>query len=491
MNLERYLIKRYTDNEMIKKGYYIRIRKKNDCAKESYSIFVYYHGIKALEWSNETLSTNPAIFLPNGKNVFENKKLLARFQKIPSVVKKDMKTIETYFEFQIGNEASQKETDKQGVKIQIPFGKKQIHTKEELRDEIKEVVKKSKYINDICLSKNRNKILLFLNETKISLLELYDLMLPIIAYTSFSSELQSCELAIKNKQKSNIMIDFDTIEAVIERRIDVYINNRKEQENDYFHTKSDTNQERQKQQDFMVLFNQKEKKDVFYKTKDGKELLLYSKNTYPFELEYMLYAGTDREETDDYGIIRRSSNIKGRIDNILMDNQILHLVEIKYGTSVIGGSNGIHKHLIDLYSCLNISKNTILKELKERIKTRNEAINSIENTIEISHINYDIVCIYQTHSENKKLSKEAVRKRIIDIYDKNTNDKTEVKCSIKKEKTTHINPEYNKNPNLYAAPLLEKNIEELCQMLEKLGCTVRIFLVDDQLKYFEEYQYQN
>ncbi len=486
MSLEQDFIKRYTSSEKIKEGYYLRVRKE----KKTTNIKVYYKGIKMMELANGKFTINTAIFVPNGSNVFENNKLIECYKTIPSAVEKDMKKIEAYFEFCIGSDTKSEKL--KGKKLEVKFSTGTLsQTKEELMSLVVGQLKKTKmisYFTDIILNQNQNKILLFLRKTKFTLTELYDLMLPLLEVTLANKNFQKIEMDVKSKQKEED-IHFDKIETVLENRINVYIQKDNNRTDDYRNSKSETNQEKQKQQDFMILFNKEKKKDIYYQTKERKKELLYSNHTVPFELEYIVYAGKDRREIEDTDEERTRSNIKGRIDNVIVDGDKLHLVEIKHGAGVIAGTNGIHKHLIDLYSCLNISGDVILEEFKERIEIRNEILTDKKQDITLDKIlYYDIVCIYDKMPSKETLSKEAVLKRIKEIMDKNAIDKTVVKCNIKKEKMTDIAPLKNKNANQYSKELLEKNIGELCAMLKSKNCIVRILLVDEAFHFFEEYQ---
>lgn len=484
MSLEQDLIKRYTSSKKIKEGYYLRIRKENG----KINIKIYYHGIKMMELSNGNLIINTAIFVPNGSNVFEGNKLIERYQKIPSAVKTDMQKIEQYFTFSIGSQA--KGESVKGKKLDIHFSTGTLtQTKEELMNIVVEKLRKTKmisYFTDIMLSKNRTKILLFLRKTEYSLEELYDLMIPLLEVTLINTELQKVEIDVKSKRKVE-NIDLDEIESILKNRIQVYIQKDLNRMNDYRNSKSETNQEKQKQQDFMVLLNKETKEDIFYQTKEGKKALLYSNNTMPFELEYIIYAGKNGKGVAEIEK-RAQTNIKGRIDNVVVDGNVIHLVEIKHGTGVIAGTNGIHKHLIDLFSCLNISQDVIFEELQERIKIRNEVLSGKEkNMVLDKKFYYDIVCIYDKKPSKQELSKEAVKQKLHEIMDKNAFDKTVVKCNIDKTKITSVKAEKNNHANQYSKELLEKNVGELCDMLKSKNCIVRILLVDNEFQNFLEY----
>ena len=62
MILEQEIMKRYTSNDKIHEGYYLRVRKE----KGKINIKVYYHGIKMMELYKGNLTINTAVFVPNG-----------------------------------------------------------------------------------------------------------------------------------------------------------------------------------------------------------------------------------------------------------------------------------------------------------------------------------------------------------------------------------------------------------------------------------------
>lgn len=517
MNLEELVIKRYTDNTKIKEGYYLRIRETNGTK----DIKVYYGGIKIFDVVQGKLIVNTSIFIPNSKNVFKNDKFIDKYEKIPTNVLEDMKMLDQYFDIYIGSYASGEA--RKGYKLDLKFADALRNASEQELNKIKEYLSSSvNKFNDLfsaielgklVKSKNdeneesvykRNRILLFLNQSvvsrkikfKIKMTELYPVIIWLLKGVlndwiedDGNRYFQAPLLNIKAELKDDINFDLSSIEKVLERRVNVYTG-KTNNENDYNTTKSSDNQEKQFQQDFMVKFNCNEKEEYTYKDKNGEIKKLYSKNIYPFELEYFMYAGRQKEDEDEDDIDdeRTSKNIKGRIDNTFIDGSVAMLVEIKYGIGVIDKTNGIHKHLIDLYSCLNMNKDFILKEYQERVNFRRKVL-GLDDNVSLDNIKYDIVCIYNKDvPDTSNLSKKAVKDKIDSIYNVNC-----IKAGIGKVKTCN-GKEHDticKNVNCYCKNILKKNVPELISMLneEGINCEVRILLVDNEFNEFEEYSF--
>lgn len=106
-------------------------------------------------------------------------------------------------------------------------------------------------------------------------------MIPLLEVTLASNELQKVKIEVQSKLKVD-SLDFDEIEKIMERRIDVYATIDNQRTDDYRNSKSETNQEKQKQQDFMVLLN-KEKKRIFF---IGQKM--EKKNDYILKIQFLL-----------------------------------------------------------------------------------------------------------------------------------------------------------------------------------------------------------
>lgn len=513
MNLKKMFLDRYLSDEMILKGFYLRIRKEKG-NKEN--IKVYYEGFKIFDLfidkrNNEELFANAQLFIPNSKNVYKDDVFEIDYMDIPSSVIRDTSVIEEYFDMEIGS--GNRGGGDRYVKLDFLFalGAKNIDVLE-LRNLVDERINVD-IKKEVKLIKTRTgsyKISLVLKGKKISFRELYDLKLKLLdqviyklgSYSEdgFKRYFRNVNLNLKFKLNKDISVDdLIRIENVLVYRTIIYagLEGKKLGELDYKNTKSPNNQEKQKQQKFMVMLNNI-REDVMYKSKDGKDLLLYSRDVKPFELEYVIYTGAYKD--DDYDVedseVQKQENIKGRIDNTLFVDDEALFVEIKYGNEVIAGSNGIHKHLIDLYSCLNMNKDEILKYYGYRINDRNEIILGrkldASEKVKVNKIRYDIVCIYNNKDKGNEntLSYNAVKNRIDEIYIKNCYDSMKIGNKEDKIKMCagHNDMMICKDMNNYCRNLLSKNVPELMEMIYELGCEVKILLVDDEFMLFEEYK---
>jgi len=546
MSLKEMFLNRYLSNEKIEEGYYIRIRRNRKNTEEN--IKVYYVGFKIFDLTinktnsgdKEELIVNPQIFIPNSKNVYEGDKLISDYENIPARVKKDADVMEDYFDMEIG---TGKDSNCK-LNFELASEAKKM-TKEELDMYVESVVDKE-FNTDINIKKefisvekgNRKepekkeyKVIMTLNNKKINFEELYKLRLKLLEEViyklvkpyidkdgkmKYNRYFQNVNLNLKFKLNKEINEDdLERIEKALVYRTIIYagLDGKEEDILDYKNTKSPNNQEKQKQQDFMVMFNNKNRLDIMYKTKDGYEKCLYSKDVKPFELEYIIYAGIDKSLEEDKGFKDDDSdkqareNVKGRIDNTLVNGNEALFVEIKYGDEVIDKSNGIHKHLVDIYSCLNMNKDGILKSYGHRVNERNEIIlnKKLDETekVKINKIRYDIVCIYKSDAseEDKGLSRDDVLRKIDSIYYKDcfgakmirNIDDNKKKEEIEEENKIKVcsghkdNNTICKDANNYCRNLLSKNVPELIDMIDTKGCEVKIILVDDKFNKFEEY----
>ena len=136
----------------------------------------------------------------------------------------------------------------------------------------------------------------------------------------------------------------------------------------------------------------------------------------PFEEEYCIQGKTENKK----------SIVIGRIDCIFYsakDNRItdIFLVELKVDTGVIGGKQGLHKHLIDIKNL----DDKFYKNLLEHINERRIFFGENELNYELNKIakHFFIVCGY-TENTNKKLINSIKELNDINskIYDSVPND---------------------------------------------------------------------
>ena len=282
----------------------------------------------------------------------------------------------------------------------------------------------------------------------------------------------------------------DKLEKIMERRINIYCNpEEKNRKGDFsIPSKTENNQEKQFQQKLMDYMSNEEQRNRIINEKQT----CFTMDTIPFEMEFTSY-----QYKGEKGKLEKSiQSIKGRVDNIFIRNHTLVLVELKYGSGVIGGTNGIHKHLLDILSCFEEknSKEEVLKEVTGYIKDRNSILkdNNMEEYVikgfeneedKLEDIEYYIICGYQ--------EKESVQNAIKDIYEKTyreimipTNLKQRQKQNKEKVLKKMIDKEYKKSYiNTYK---IDDFLKDLIQ--KKVLKKVEIYLVNGEYENFERYK---
>lgn len=158
---------------------------------------------------------------------------------------------------------------------------------------------------------------------------------------------------------------------------------------------------------------------------------MYETYAYEAEKNYQHLFMTDEKikyKADEFKDILRFEeeySIKGgRVDNIFLKFNCnapanLYLIELKYGSSVIDGSNGVKKHLEDIKVLMN--NRDKLDEIRENINYRLRWINANTSSeyIEINtfnNVNFWIVIGYADKDE--KLSKKSVEQKLKEINKK-------------------------------------------------------------------------
>ncbi len=125
---------------------------------------------------------------------------------------------------------------------------------------------------------------------------------------------------------------------------------------------------------------------------------------YPFEKEYFIL------------------NTDGRIDCIFFDikeneNADVYLIELKVNENVLGGNNGVHKHLSDIDKLLKKDKETLKRDLKTYMNYRCDALDEQNKKIEeINNIHFWTI-IGVTDEIHKEICKQ-----LLDIYFKNDSE---------------------------------------------------------------------
>jgi len=479
--IRRYLKKEGLENEH---NYVTRIRG----TKDKPELIVYYNGIKYFDYINNKFNLNKSVFLPNSVNM---KSL--EFDNIPPILKSDTEAIEKMgFKFIVGSVS--REYPKKGKKFDLEFSKSQ-----KGNDGIKNILKTGlkKYFPNLDVSLGHpylkkekkylldkpNKYMFFINEDidkkGIKYSSLYNLLLygyktTISSSSNINLEVKSIDfsvsLVIDNIEKLDFNKTFTKLDDIMRRRINIYCDENIDHEGDLINTKGKGHQEKQYQQKLMDIMNDnKRKKDICKRS-------FFTLDTYPFEMEYTMYSKNKNE--------KEITTRKGRIDNIFVRNKTLVMVELKIGTSVIAGTNGIHKHLLDLCNSLENNKEAI-EEAYEVIKNKKEILEKYEGfedyIFDIDTLDskeYYIICGYNK-KEKKKVLNELKR-----IYDKKITDK---ELFIDNEgsysKVTH--KAFLESLKQYDKKLTNMTILEYIEYLKRFDCPVSIILADEDYKKFD------
>lgn len=225
----------------------------------------------------------------------------------------------------------------------------------------------------------------------------------------------------------------------------------------YRHEKTDgiPNDEKAFQQKIMDIVNNNHStinKEHLY---ENKTLSPFNKDIEPFELEW----------------VEENGNIKARIDNIFFDkekNKII-LCEVKYNEGVIGGTNGLHKHLHDMQYILldEKRKSKFIQKIVKCVKYRNIVLNKNYQLNENCEIECWIICGYEKNKQSvvkDELDKICANNQLI-------SDKSK-EAKVYLEKTKQVNP---------------NNIKGYIGNLEELECPITIYMVDEELEEFESY----
>lgn len=459
---EKYLLERYLQNP----EFVIRIR-----GSESLQVKVYYQGVKYFDYEKDEFKLNKAVFIPNNKN---RKNL--KIEEIPKEVKKDVEDIKKLnFEFTIGTEFE----DTQNKSISLPCkvrGKDTNAMKKKLEIEWKE------YYQNLKIEKGNKEYFFCIGENNhIEFEKLYSLMLkgyekcPSI---KFYVELKNTTILKKNKKELEEFLN--ELDVIMKRRIDRYCGENQEKMDDYILTREDS--EKAYQQKLMEIMYNKDKRIKL------DEVIFKNKKAIPFEMEYSM---SSKE---------KKKRIKGRIDNLIVRDNTLIMLELKMGTRVIGGTNGIHKHLIDLCHIFENNKK-ILEQVSKHIHERERMIEKYEidtkyritgeGKIALQEKEYYIICGYH---EAKGITKEEVKKELDRIYTKTIKEveilkiPTNYERSKLTEESKTVKKFHQKLEKNYHENLLNMTIPQYREKLDKqYNCKVEIYLVNEDYTKFEKY----
>lgn len=412
-NLRKYFYDYKNDNN--KKEFVIRVRKDGDK--------VYYRGIKIfdIEKGNLTLSDN--IFHLSDAYIKENKEVLS--DKISRMEKlRELATLRT----ELINNNCMKLADTFIIKYKMSDAKAYFFNEQAMIDKanhlekIKVIIKNelNDYINiydDYC-EVNIDKLNTITDKVEwmTELLNIEYVVMHTFIYFDDINWTDKNNLPYTNKSaksgwvKPNISFvkpDSYKIEALDENllddingrvceAIDNYLKMKFEEEKNYQH---------QFMLDDLIL-------DKFRK--------LNIENLYRVEEEYYT---KDNEE-------------RGRIDSMFIskDGEDIYIIELKVNDNVIGGTNGIHKHLIDIENLyLENNIDNFIKDLKEIVDYRRIELDE-DKIIWKEEINVHFYTVIACDSNDMK---DKIEKMLDAFNNKDSQELTNVKNAIKKEKSKY------------------------------------------------------
>lgn len=390
-------------NDYKTKNFVIRIRENED--------IIYYNGIKIFVIKDNALKISDNIFKISDAYINEHKEELSSEHKRKNTLKALAKLRLNLFN------AGYLECNKnmlikyiksegnayQSRKSEVAKNKDIIISKIEKKlKELKETVKlnstyktKSKNSGFCCLIKNELRVQKNDND-KVKLDKMLDILT--IEYFVMDNFINTCgeweyaEGRIKNKNgwkkpdvaifdnKSSISLNKLTFEE-LEKIVQVM----KNAVNDYLKTSFEV--EKYYQHQFMtnkLVLKQFEKLGI--------------KGLYRFEEEYYTFNSEDR----------------GRIDSVFvsMDGKDVYLIELKVNGNVVDGSNGIHKHLIDIESLYEQKEiNNFLRKMQNNINYRRKALGENKiNFVKNMNVHYWIIIAYGDKKERDKIKAEKLNK---------------------------------------------------------------------------------
>lgn len=501
---------------------YLRIRG----TKEKPEIKVYYKGIKLCDYFNGKIILNVSLILPNNSNALDLMELACQ-NKIELI--KPYKQVKKDYE-ELGNIGFKLEYANKKIILPLSKGSNSSKLSEKNIEKIKEKLNNIIQTNDYELNKTGYSAqIIDLNDLDLDKV----FKLKILCYTQTGYKVKKENGVYINDEKEEtgfqslkvnfrfkeINFDysaksFDTLMDIMKRRAEIYAGLAKTYENDFSKTRSDS--EKSFQQTLVSKMSTKMGRKQMSKATNTP----FSENDIPFEMEYTFYASNKNlkketiknidEENNENEIedeaIRSRGNKKGRIDNIFIDfeNKKVKFIELKIDDGVIGGTNGIHKHLLDMANSLE--KNTkFKKEFAEIVKERYEILTSFgikeEYDINISNLfeklengfnlSYDIICGYSILDK-----KDAVKNRFNSIKDLNIlsknvfnavseeNQKGSNYYNFKKKLTR---TDENNSSNTYIQKFLNYNVDDYKKYLENHHhCPVNIYVTDKEYTEYEK-----
>jgi len=210
------------------------------------------------------------------------------------------------------------------------------------------------------------------------------------------------------------------------------------------------------------------------KTNKLFKTLKENKNVFPFEQEYYII------EKDNKKYFKKMDG-NGRIDAIylgLENNKVkdIYLIELKVNENVVGGENGVHKHLDNIRDLFdeknNKAKDIFFENILKRFKTRMEILEN--NNIEIPSLKnlkyhfYTIIAFTDTLETNKITKQKENIVAFSEEFNNHYQNVVNILKDFKEEKTSfnlekNILPDKYKNSNMLL-PKIVKDIEKNCDV---------------------------
>ncbi len=465
-NIAKQVIERYVG----KKDYVVRIRVNK---KHNVELIVYYEGRKSFEVKNNKLLLDYAYFFTKGNKEFA----------LPSESEIEGLTA-LGFTFKIGIEIkSDNPYYKDGYRYRIivkPSSAKKgtngyyDNYKEEIGVKMNTILAALKKINNDFIhifgdkmyddEPNVNSFYTKNVDNTINYFELNELLKVGIKNTVNQKGIKKIDFneKIVGSKKSYTEEEYSIIDAIMENRIKSY----------NFGLLLEDNEEEYNEKIYQQLLMNK-----MFDKNDREQLFKVDncpfKDCYAYEMEYNLYAANRTN--------RNQKNQKGRVDNIFINGNKILFTELKYDENVIGGTNGIHKHLIDLINGFE-NNDEALSEIYDYVCDYNEVLTCINDKEEyliknVKRFNeseiekeFIIICGY---SKNKR---DIVYNELNRIYKLNGK-----KCGMKKNYELILDGQ--------KVNLEEMKVLELISLLkDRYHCETKIYLVDDNYTKFEIYK---
>lgn len=349
---------------------------------------IYYKGIRILEISNDKIEINKSMFIYNATNL-----------------KKDDGTLES-------NCIEMYNKVKDITNITIGYAKdnhiifKKSESKKFINEADEDIIKIDKILKKEMDSlyngyEKNNDFLLKFKSKEIDFVNL--LKLQKILIKEKSEALKSADINIFMNIKQEVLKQENLLEIqekMIEA-VELYLKKTKGKNNQGINDEEVIDvDEKRYQQSLMTKF------DDICKNEE-----IFSKKAVPFEMEFYVYALPPKDWYENEKCRTKGTN-KGRVDNLIIDNNTAVLTELKFGTGVFEGTNGIHKHLLDIYIGI-LNNKYLIDEINYNIKFRKLVLNYLNMTkmadslTEVKNLAFYIIC-GSSSINNNSVEKEDI-----------------------------------------------------------------------------------